>query len=70
MQQLNMTNFLVACSVLMKITLKMYFTNTNMPQRPEQIEQIAYCWIKSDFPTESTERLQLLCATRDSACPR
>jgi len=43
MQQLNMTNFLVACSVLMKITLKMYFTNTNMPQRPEQIEQIAYC---------------------------
>lgn len=61
MQQLNKINFLVACSVLVKITLKIYFTSTNMLQRTSWLEQIACYWIKSDFSTENTERLNLLC---------
>lgn len=36
MQQLHKFNFLIGCSGILKISLKIYFTSTNMVQ-------IAYC---------------------------
>lgn len=56
MQELRKFNFLIGCSVILKISLKIYCTSIN-------VVQIACCWIKSDSSTEITEKLKLLLST-------